>query len=169
MIVLGVDPGTALLGFGLVEEGADGGGPRALDYGALATEPGEAMPLRLARLYDRLCDLLAAYCPDVLAIEQLFFARNVTTAIAVGQARGVVLLAAAKAGVEVAEYSPSEVKQAVVGYGKAEKGQMQEMVRLILGLAEPPRPDDAADALAVALCHLQTAPFLARAAGAAAP
>jgi crossover junction endodeoxyribonuclease RuvC len=163
VIVLGVDPGTALLGFGLIEEGDDGAGPRALDYGVVATEPGTAMPDRLAALYDRLVELLAIHRPDVMAIEQLFFARNVTTAIAVGQARGVVLLAAAKAGVEVVEYSPSEVKHAVVGYGKAEKGQMQEMVRLILGLVETPRPDDAADALAVALCHLQTAPFLARA------
>jgi crossover junction endodeoxyribonuclease RuvC len=162
MIVLGVDPGTALLGYGFVAEGPDGEVARALDFGVLATQPSEAMPARLAALYDRLTALIDLHRPDVLAVEQLFFARNVTTAIAVGQARGVVLLAAAKGGLEVVEYSPSEVKQAVVGYGKAEKGQMQEMVRLILGLDAPPRPDDAADALAVALCHLQTAPFLAR-------
>lgn len=162
MIVLGVDPGTALLGYGFVSTGRDGDAPRALDFGVVATQPSEAMPARLAGLYDRLVALIDAHRPDVLAVEQLFFARNVTTAIAVGQARGVVLLAAAKAGLDVVEYSPSEVKQAVVGYGKAEKGQMQEMVRLILGLEAPPRPDDAADALAVALCHAQTAPFLAR-------
>lgn len=163
MIVLGIDPGTALLGYGVVAD--DGDGPRAVAFGALATAPSSAMPIRLAALYDQLTALLVEHAPTVLAIEQLFFARNVTTAFAVGQARGVVLLAAAKAGVEVAEYSPSEIKHAVVGYGKADKPQMQEMVRLILGLADPPRPDDAADALAVALCHVQTAPFLARTSG----
>ena len=162
MIVLGVDPGTALLGYGLVEDSGQGNQPRSMAYGVLSTVAGAAMPERLATLYDRMTDLLRQHRPHVLAIEQLFFARNVTTAIAVGQARGVVLLAAAKAKVEVVEYSPSEIKHAVVGYGKADKAQMQEMVRLILGLPEPPRPDDAADALAVALCHVQTAPFLAR-------
>ncbi len=153
MIVLGVDPGTALLGFGVVADDGQGDGPRALAYGALATEPDAAMPGRLASLYERISGLMREHRPDVLAIEQLFFARNVTTAIAVGQARGIVLLAAAQAGIEVVEYSPSEVKHAVVGYGKADKRQMQEMVRLILGLPEPPQPDHAADALAVALCH----------------
>ena len=110
----------------------------------------------------KLSDLIERYQPDVLAVEQLFFARNVTTAIAVGQARGVVLLAAAQAGIDVAEYTPSEVKFAVAGYGKADKRQMQEMVRIILNLAEVPHPDDAADALAIALCHAQTAPFAAK-------
>jgi crossover junction endodeoxyribonuclease RuvC len=162
MIVLGVDPGTALLGYGVISEEDDGNAPQALDFGVVATQPSEAMPTRLATLYDQLAALIERHRPDVLAVEQLFFARNVTTAIAVGQARGVVLLAAAKGGLDVVEYSPAEVKQAVVGYGKAEKGQMQEMVRLILGLEAPPRPDDAADALAVALCHVQTAPFLTR-------
>jgi crossover junction endodeoxyribonuclease RuvC len=131
-----------------------------LGYGVFATAAGTPMPARLAELFDRTTDLIEAHRPGVLAIEQLFFARNVTTALAVGQARGVVLLAAARAGLEVVEYTPSEVKQAVVGYGKADKGQMQEMVRLILGMTESPHPDDAADALAIALCHIQTAPFL---------
>ncbi len=162
MIVLGVDPGTALLGYGDVCDDDGGRGPRAEGFGALVTAPDAAMPQRLSSLFDRISALINEHRPDVLAIEQLFFARNVTTAIAVGQARGVVLLAAAKAGIDVVEYSPSEVKHAVVGYGKADKSQMQEMVRLILGLSERPRPDDAADALAVALCHVQTAPFLAR-------
>jgi crossover junction endodeoxyribonuclease RuvC len=162
MIVLGVDPGTALLGYGVVADDGHGNAPRAIAFGALATAATAPMPVRLEALYDQLTWLLHEHRPNVLAIEQLFFARNVTTAIAVGQARGVVLLAAAKSGVDVVEYSPSEIKHAVVGYGKAEKSQIQEMVRLILGLAEPPRPDDAADALAVALCHVQTAPFLAR-------
>ena len=160
MIVLGVDPGTALLGYGVIED--VGGKPTLHDVGALATESTAAMPLRLSYLFDAVSDLIATHRPDVLAIEKLFFARNVTTAIAVGQARGVVLLAAARADVDVAEYSPSEVKHAVGGYGKADKRQMQEMVRIILGLDRVPQPDDAADALAIALCHAQTAPFLAR-------
>lgn len=159
MITLGVDPGTALLGYGAVDSEPE---PTALGYGVVATKPDRPMSERLVILFDAVNDLVRRYQPDVLAIEQLFFARNVTTAIAVGQARGVVLLAAAQAGVAVAEYSPSEVKHAVVGYGKAEKSQIQEMVRLILQLPETPEPDDVADALAVALCHTQTAPFLAR-------
>jgi crossover junction endodeoxyribonuclease RuvC len=156
MIVLGIDPGTALLGFGVVETGDD---PRMVDYGAVSTHPDSAMPDRLNELFERVTALLVDYRPDVLAVEQLFFARNVTTAIAVGQARGVVLLAAARATVPVVEYSPSEVKHAVVGYGKADKMQMQEMVRIILGLDHVPHPDDAADALAVALCHAQRSSF----------
>ncbi|HKG26262.1 MAG TPA: crossover junction endodeoxyribonuclease RuvC [Thermomicrobiales bacterium] len=156
MIALGIDPGTALLGFGVVEAGDD---PRMVDYGAIATAAGGSMPNRLNELFEGVTSLLERYRPDVLAVEQLFFARNVTTAIAVGQARGVVLLAAARNGVPVVEYSPSEVKHAVVGYGKADKSQMQEMVRIILGLDHVPHPDDAADALAVALCYCQRSSF----------
>jgi crossover junction endodeoxyribonuclease RuvC len=156
VITLGIDPGTALLGFGVI---ASDGEPELIDFGVVETHADLAMPDRLASLYDHVAALLAEHRPDVLAVEQLFFARNVTTAIAVGQARGVVLLAAARAGVPVVEYSPSEVKHAVVGYGKADKSQMQEMVRLILGLEYAPQPDDAADALAVALCHAQRASF----------
>lgn len=159
MITLGVDPGTALLGFGVVESDGD---PTLIDYGAVATKPDKSMPERLSDLFDGVTDLLERFRPDVVAVEQLFFARNVTTAIAVGQARGVVLLAAARAHVPVVEYSPSEVKHAVVGYGKADKGQIQEMVRIILGLEFVPQPDDAADALAVALCHAQRAGFEAK-------
>lgn len=160
-MIIGIDPGTARLGFGVIDEGSDQQ-PRAVAYGVLSTESDEAMPQRLASLFDRLTELIETHRPEVLAVEQLFFARNVTTAITVGQARGIVLLAAARADVHVVEYSPSEVKHAVAGYGKASKTQMQEMVRIILGLAEVPEPDDAADALAIALCHAQTAPFLAR-------
>lgn len=156
MITLGIDPGTALLGFGVVEAGDD---PRMIDYGAIATPADRSMPERLNELFERVTSLLERYRPDVLAVEQLFFARNVTTAIAVGQARGVVLLAAARNRVPVVEYSPSEVKHAVVGYGRADKTQMQEMVRIILGLDHVPHPDDAADALAVALCHTQRSSF----------
>ncbi|MDP9365873.1 MAG: crossover junction endodeoxyribonuclease RuvC [Chloroflexota bacterium] len=155
MITVGIDPGTARLGYGVIASD----GPRPVDFGVVETPPSSAMPDRLAVLFDRLTRLLADHRPDAVAVEQLFFARNTTTAMAVGQARGVVLLAAARAGVPVAEYTPSEVKQAVVGYGKADKGQMQEMVRLLLGLEFAPQPGDAADALAIALCHAQTAAF----------
>lgn len=161
MMTLGIDPGTARLGYGVIDEEADGQ-PRAVAFGVVTTESVAEMPSRLVTLFDAVSELLVTHRPDVLAVEQLFFARNVTTAIAVGQARGIVLLAAARAGVPVVEYSPSEVKHAVAGYGKAGKTQMQEMVRIILGLETVPEPDDAADALAVALCHAQTAPFLAR-------
>ena len=157
MVVLGIDPGTARLGYGIV---ADGPVVRSLAFGVIETPASVAMSQRLVSLYDGVANLIAEYGPHTVAVEQLFFARNVTTAMSVGQARGVVLLAAARAGVTVAEYTPAEVKQAVVGYGKAEKSQMQEMVRVILGLDRVPQPDDAADALAVAICHVQTAPFL---------
>jgi crossover junction endodeoxyribonuclease RuvC len=159
VIAVGFDPGTARLGFGVVESVVD---PELIDYGVIATAANIPMASRLLTIYDALGELLDRIHPDVVAVESLFFARNVTTAMTVGQARGVILLAAAQRAIPVAEYSPSEIKQAVVGYGKADKHQMQEMVRLILGLAEAPRPDDAADALAVAICHLQTAPFRSR-------
>ncbi len=159
MVTLGIDPGTALLGYGVIRGDSD---PVLVDVGVIETDSKAPMPERLVILHRETARLIKTYRPDVLAVEQLFFARNVTTAIAVGQARGVVLLAAAQAEVPVAEYSPSEVKFAVVGYGKADKHQMQEMVRIILNLDVIPKPDDAADALAVALCHAQTAPFAAR-------
>lgn len=159
MLTLGIDPGTARLGFGVVASGDE---PQAVEFGVVQTAADRPMPERLIELHGAVRRLLERHRPDSLAIEQLFFARNVTTAMAVGQARGVVLLAAAQAGVPVVEYTPAEVKQAVVGYGKADKEQMQEMVRIILGLDRVPQPDDAADALAVALCHAQTAPFRER-------
>ena len=158
MVTLGIDPGTARLGYGVVA----GTEPQTLGFGVVETPTTLSMPERLVVLFEAVSGLIAEHRPDTLAVEQLFFARNVTTAMTVGQARGVALLAAARAGVAVAEYTPSEVKQAVVGYGKADKSQMQEMVRIILGLEQVPHPDDAADALAVALCHVQTAPFLER-------
>lgn len=159
MLTLGIDPGTARLGFGFVD---DADGLRCLEFGVVETPSAQAMPGRLLVLYDAIEALIARHRPDAIAVEQLFFARNVTNALAVGQARGVVLLAAARASLEVAEYTPSEVKQAVAGYGKADKAQMGEMVRITLRLAQVPHPDDAADALAVALCHVQTAPFKLR-------
>lgn len=156
-ITLGIDPGTARLGYGVVKGESESPG-----FGVIETGPEMPMPNRLNVLYEGVTMLIAQYRPTTLAIEQLIFAQNKTTAIAVGQARGVVLLAAARADVPVAEYSPSQVKTALVGYGKAQKSQIQEMVRLILNLPDIPRPDDAADALAIALCHVQTAPYLAR-------
>ena len=159
MITLGVDPGTAILGYGVVA-GEDE--PEAVAYGVLRTPSDQPMPARLLTLYEGVRALIAAHRPGVLAIEQLLFGRNVTTALAVGQAHGVVLMAAAQAGMPVAEYKPAQVKEAVVGYGKAEKQQMQEMVRLLLRLPAVPHPDDAADALAVAICHVHTARFFAR-------
>lgn len=158
-ITLGIDPGTARLGYGLIRGGLE---PTLIDAGVIETWPDEPMSARLVTLYDGARELIEEFRPDVLAIEQLFFARNVTTAISVGQARGVVILAAAQAGVPVAEYTPSEIKFAIAGYGKADKPQMQEMVRMILKLSTVPQPDDAADALAVAICHSQTVPFADR-------
>ena len=150
MIVLGIDPGTARMGYGVIDTA--GGLPSLIDYGVAETYPTESMPDRLLQIYGNVRLLLNDHDPEVMAVEKLFFARNVTTAIAVGQARGVILLAAAEKGIPVREYSPSEVKHSIVGYGKAEKSQIQEMVRIILALDHIPRPDDAADALAIAVC-----------------
>lgn len=152
---LGIDPGTAVLGYGVVEEA--GGRLRALDRGAFRTEPGRAPEDRLFDLYENVRALLAAWRPDRVAVEQVYFKRNVTSALAVGQARGVVLLAARQAGVPVAEFPPHAVKLAVSGNGRAEKQQVQRMVRVLLGLSEDPRPDDVADALAVAICGIHNA------------
>ncbi len=159
-VILGIDPGTARLGYGVIRGGLH---PAVLDAGVIETWPDQDMPGRLVTLYESMRELIAEFEPDRLAVEKLFFARNVTTAIAVGQARGVVLLAAAQGKVPVSEYSPSEIKHAIAGYGKADKPQMQEMVRLILNLRAIPQPDDAADALAVAICDAQTRPFAERA------
>lgn len=154
MRVLGIDPGTAITGYGLVEEA--GGDLKLLTFGAIRTPAGQPLPARLQLIYRALVDLAAEWQPGAAAVEELFFSNNVRTAMSVGQARGVALLALADSGLSVAEYTPSAIKQAVTGYGNADKAQMQEMVRLLLGLAEPPRPDDAADALAVAICHFHS-------------
>lgn len=156
MLTLGIDPGTALLGYGFVRAGDD---PIAVEFGAIATSSNLSMQNRLLELYNGLIELVDKHHPDVVAIEQLFFARNVTTALTVGQARGVVLLAAAQCKIPVFEYKPNEVKLTVAGYGGADKQQVQEMVRIQLGLREIPSPDDAADALAVALCHVASQHF----------
>jgi crossover junction endodeoxyribonuclease RuvC len=154
-IVLGIDPGTAITGYGVVVQSARG------DYGLLAcgvirTEAAQEMPLRLREIFLDVQGLIREFRPDEVAVEKLFFGRNVTTAIAVGQARGAILLAASLNDVPVAEYTPAEVKKAISGYGSAEKGQVQSMVQHLLGLPQPPQPDDAADGVAIAVCHLNT-------------
>ncbi len=159
MFALGLDPGTATTGYGLVRLDPDGS-LLAVKYGVITTPKNTPAAERLLTLYDQLQDLLHEHKPETVAVEKLFFQRNVSTALAVGQARGVMLLASARAGLEVYEYTPNEIKQAVAGYGSAGKRQMQEMVRVLLALDDIPRPDDAADALAVAICHLHSARLL---------
>ncbi|HEY7941755.1 MAG TPA: crossover junction endodeoxyribonuclease RuvC [Candidatus Limnocylindrales bacterium] len=150
MIVLGIDPGTARTGYGLVQ--LDGHRLQVLDYGCLETPSTMVLPQRLLLIEQGLTTLITDHAPDVVAVERIFFKRNVQSAFAVGQARGVILMVAARSGLPVAEYAPHEVKQAVTGYGRADKGQVQRMVQTILGLTVLPRPDDAADALAIAIC-----------------
>ncbi|MBL8099339.1 MAG: crossover junction endodeoxyribonuclease RuvC [Anaerolineales bacterium] len=154
-LALGIDPGTATTGYGFVRLMPDGE-LSAVSFGIISTDKDESPSARLEKIFDELNKLIKKHKPETAAVEKLFFARNVTTGIAVGQARGVVLLALQKAGVETFEYSPNEVKQAVAGYGFAEKRQMQEMVRTLLQLDKIPKPDDAADALAIAITHLNT-------------
>jgi crossover junction endodeoxyribonuclease RuvC len=163
MRTLGIDPGTAIMGWGVVDE--HGGQLSLVDVGTLTTPAGMPHPERLRMLYDGLCELITRHRPDTAAIEELFFGKNVNTALTVGQARGVALLALQQAGLPIGEYKPTAVKQAVAGYGGADKKQMQEMVRLTLNLAAAPKPDDAADALAIAICHAYTGPTLRRMAG----
>jgi len=157
-LALGIDPGIATTGYGLVRLHPDTS-LETLKYGIISTPAGLSVPERLVMLYDEMKALLATHNPDTCAVEKLFFQRNVSTAIAVGQARGVVLLSIAQAGLEVGEYTPNEIKQAVAGYGSAQKRQVQEMVRTLLVLPEIPRPDDAADALAVAITHLHSTQY----------
>ena len=154
-LALGIDPGTATTGYGLVRLLPDGE-LVAVSFGIISTPKDATPPARLEMLYTDLRKLLKQHKPDTSAVEKLFFSRNVTTGIAVGQARGVVLLALQQAGIEIFEYTPKEVKNAVAGYGSAEKRQVQEMVRALLQLDSIPKPDDAADALAIAITHLNT-------------
>lgn len=156
MVVIGIDPGTAITGYGLVRENLDGS-LTAVDYGAIFTSADQPMAQRLLELHRRLSEILLLHRPDSGAVEKLFFHRNVTTALSVGQARGVALLALAANGLEIGEYTPLEVKQAVAGYGGADKNQIQQMVRALLTLPDLPKPDDVADALAVAICHAHSA------------
>ena len=156
MLVIGIDPGTATTGYGFVREQEDGS-LEVVDFGVIITSAQTDMSQRLQEIYVGLSELLVLHRPVSGAVEKLFFQRNITNAIAVGQARGVVMLALAQAGLEPAEYTPNEIKLAVAGYGSARKRQVQEMVRMLLTLDAIPRPDDAADALAVAITHIHSA------------
>ncbi len=159
MTVFGVDPGTASLGWGIVA--SQGGRIELGTFGVIHTPPAWDMPRRLLHIFESLCQRLSEHRPDVMAVESIFATRNHKTVITVSQARGVALLAAASSGIPVAEYGPLQVKQAVVGYGRAEKRQVQQMLRhVLLGLDGAPESDDAADALAVAYCHIQRTPGL---------
>ncbi|MGC5327971.1 crossover junction endodeoxyribonuclease RuvC [Brevibacillus sp. SYSU BS000544] len=151
MRILGIDPGIAIVGFGFVDK--QGSQLKPVQYGSIQTEAGLSVPLRLKMIYEATQELLATYKPDEIAVEKLFFNKNVTNAFSVGQARGVILLAAELAGIPSFEYTPMQVKQSVTGYGGAEKKQIQEMVRILLKLPSVPKPDDVADALGVAITH----------------
>lgn len=151
MIILGIDPGTAITGWGVVSH--EGNHLKRIIHGVIRTKPDRTDADRLHSLYGELQEIIIQYKPEAVAVEELFFNKNVRTALAVGQARGVILLTAAKNSLEIFEYTPLQVKLAVVGYGRAEKLQVQEMVKMLLCLPEIPKPDDAADALAIAICH----------------
>ncbi len=157
MRVIGIDPGTAVTGYGVVD--SQGNRLEAVTYGVIRTRSDLAAANRLEKIYDGLKEIIAEHKPQVASIEKLFVSKNPAAALAVGQARGVSMLAAVTSGLEVVEFSPVQVKQAVVGYGKADKRQVQEMVKVLLGLSELPRPDDAADGLALAICRLHMAPI----------
>ncbi len=154
MRIIGIDPGTGILGFGIIEVVKNK--PMLVDAGVIRTPVKENDAVRLLTIYDELTAIIKETQPDEMAVEKLFFAQNVTTAMTVAQARGVVLLTGMQAGLLIAEYTPLQIKQAVTGYGKAEKKQIQEMVRIVLGLKQVPKPDDCADALAAALTHSMT-------------
>jgi len=153
-LVLGIDPGTALLGYGLVEQ--KGNQLKLIDKGCVRTKAGTPPEKRLKIIYQELSEVIEAHRPDEIAVEEIFFSRNVKTAISVAQARGIILLTAANAEIETHEYKPNQVKQAITGYGMADKRQVQEMVKRLLKMKEIVKPDDIADALAVAICHINT-------------
>jgi crossover junction endodeoxyribonuclease RuvC len=155
VLILGIDPGTATTGYGLVQEDKDG--LALVDYGVVTTPPSQPLAGRLQTIYQDLSEVIHQYQPTAAAVEELFFSRNVRTALSVGHARGVAMLALADAGLPIYEYKPLEVKQAIAGYGGADKRQVQEMVRMLLNLEHAPHPDDAADAVAVAVCHIHSA------------
>lgn len=160
MRILGIDPGIAIVGFGLIE--SERGSVRMLQYGAVTTAAGLPLATRLLQIENDMTALIAQLQPDEIAIEELFFSKNITTGIAVAHGRGVILCTAEKLGVPICEYTPMQVKQAVVGYGLAEKKQVMDMTRRLLHLKTVPKPDDAADALAIAICHARSATSLLR-------
>ena len=155
MVILGIDPGYAIVGYGVINYQSNRF--RVLEYGAITTEAGLPLSRRLNKIFDGMNEIIDKYHPEALSIEQLFFNTNSTTAIGVAEARGCILLAADKKNIPIYEYTPLQVKQSVTGYGKAEKRQIMEMTRVLLGLDKIPKPDDAADALAVAVCHAHSA------------
>lgn len=154
MIILGIDPGLAIVGWGAVEYSASHF--KVLGYGAIETPAGMPTEERLSLIFDGIRELIAKYKPEHMAVEELFFNTNITTGIKVAEARGVIIMCAQKMGVKIFEYTPLQVKQAVVGFGRAEKKQVITMVTTLLGLGKPPKPDDTADALAIAICHAHT-------------
>jgi crossover junction endodeoxyribonuclease RuvC len=156
--VIGIDPGTAACGYGIVQQ--SDGRLRAIDHGSWTTAAAERLEVRLKTIYDGVAGLIEEHRPDAVAVEESYVGADARIALSVGQARGAVMVAAANAGVECAEYAPARVKQAVCGYGRAEKGQVQKMVKAILSLDAPPTPSHAADALAVAICHALAPPLL---------
>ena len=160
MRILGIDPGVAIVGFGLIE--SDRGTLRMLQYGAITTPAGLPLATRLAQINRDIEELIGTFRPDEISVEELFFSKNITTGIAVAHARGVILCAAEKKKIPIYEYTPMQVKQAVAGYGLADKKQVMDMTRRLLKLKAVPRPDDAADALAIALCHARSATSLLR-------
>jgi crossover junction endodeoxyribonuclease RuvC len=155
MLVIGIDPGTATTGYGFIQTN-EVGSLQAIEYGVIETSPKLPAHQRLLKIFNQLQKMIDLHQPDSGAVEKLFFQRNVKTAISVGQGRGVAMLALAEAGITMAEYSPLEIKQAVAGYGRADKFQVQNMVKALLSLDDLPSPDDAADALAVAICHIHS-------------
>lgn len=157
MIILGIDPGLAIMGYGIIHY--EGNRFRPIDYGAITTPSTMPTPIRLKKIYEDLNEIMVKHSPDVVAIEELFFNTNVKTALLVGHARGVAVLSAANNNKEIFEYTPLQVKQGVVGYGRADKGQVQQMVKTLLNLSNVPKPDDVADALAVAICHAHSGNF----------
>jgi len=160
MAVIGIDPGTALTGYGIVEELSDQS-LQVVDFGVIRTDSNDKPEIRLREIFSQLNEILSLHKLEDGAVEKLFFQRNTRTAMSVGQARGVAILSLAEAGITISEYGPVEIKQAVVGYGRASKNQVQQMVKMLLNLQEIPKPDDAADALAVAICHIHSRKMLA--------
>ena len=158
MRILGIDPGIAIVGWGVIEY--QNNRFRTIAYGAITTEAGIDVEVRLKLVYDELCEIIDYYHPDQMAVEELFFTNNITTGIPVAEARGVILLAGIQKQLQIAEYTPMQVKQAVVGYGNATKHQVQDMTKRLLGLSAMPKPDDAADAIAIALCHARSSTSL---------
>ena len=158
MVILGIDPGVATIGFGIIR--AERGKNTLIQYGVITTPPGIPLSERLVQIYNDMEQLIETFKPDEMAVEELFFSKNITTGISVAHGRGVILLAAEKLGVPVFEYTPMQVKQSVVGYGKAEKRQVMLMTQRLLGMKDIPKPDDAADALALAICHSRAATSL---------